>query len=78
MTAMAQSLGAAGEQDFARYTEMLPVARAAYHETFFNKSSGSYGPQQTANVLPLALNLVPAEHVASVVKELLGSLFKVT
>jgi hypothetical protein len=74
MEAMAAALGKS--DDVKMYAAMAVTAKAAYNSAFFNTSVGHYGEEQTANVMPLALGIVPAEHLASVVKQLLDGLAK--
>jgi len=58
----------------AAYAADLAAAPAAYHAVFFNATRGDYGPQQTANMMPLFIGAVPTEHKAGVVKALADSL----
>ena len=58
----------------AEYAAELAAAPAAYHAVFFNATRGDYGPQQTANMMPLFIGAVPVEHEAGVVKTLVAAL----
>eukprot|EP01121_Diplochlamys_sp_Union-15-3_P008766 TRINITY_DN2343_c0_g1_i1.p1 TRINITY_DN2343_c0_g1~~TRINITY_DN2343_c0_g1_i1.p1 ORF type:complete len:716 (+),score=129.67 TRINITY_DN2343_c0_g1_i1:81-2228(+) len=50
------------------YEELAKKMKIVYHEAYFNKSIGCYGPgSQTAQILPLYLDIVPSEHLFMVV-----------
>ena len=74
---MADILGESS--DYIHYTSSHAKLRAAYHEAFFNSTSGSYKGNGThvwqfANLMPLALNITPSEFVPTVLSTLLESI----
>ncbi|MET7335360.1 family 78 glycoside hydrolase catalytic domain [Nonomuraea sp. NPDC005650] len=63
------------EAKASRYEQAAQTIASAYHETFFDRRTGTYrcpnvGYRQTMNVLPLAFGTVPAEHAAKVAQGL--------
>lgn len=62
-------------QDVERYTAMLRAQKEAFHEAFFNSSSGSYvGDFQTAQIMALYFDITPVEHQRSVASALVRSI----
>ncbi|MER7076841.1 alpha-L-rhamnosidase [Saccharopolyspora kobensis] len=62
-----------------RYRAAADVVATAYHQRFFDSGSGTYrvpgvGYRQAVNVLPLAFDAVPAEHVAAVAEGLFADI----
>jgi len=70
--AMATALGLKAQAK--AYQADIAPALASYHSVFFNTTSGTYGHQQTANLMPLVVGAVPTVHVASVVAALVSSI----
>lgn len=76
---LADMAGVLGEsQDHSHYTSVQEKLRVAYHEAFFDPSTGSYRGNGThvwqfANLMPLALNITPSESVSTVLSALLAS-----
>lgn len=69
---MATHLGLSA--DIVKYQNLLVAMKTAYHETYFQSSAGVYqGNSQTANLLPLAMNITPASSIDSVAKSLTAS-----
>ena len=66
--------------DVRRYSELLSLLKAAYHDRYFRSDLGRYwaadaSPNiQSHQVFPLYLGVVPAEHEASVVGALVEAL----
>ncbi len=57
--------------DTARYQKLCADIAAQFHAKYFNAAARAYGNgTQTANALPLALGIVPAEHKAAVLNSL--------
>jgi hypothetical protein len=74
---MADILGESS--DYIHYTSIHAKLRAAYHEAFFNSTTGSYKGNGThvwqfANLMPLALNITPSESVPTVLSTLIASI----
>eukprot|EP00946_MAST-07B_sp_MAST-7B-sp1_P000380 g380.t1 len=72
---MAEALAAAGgagdySKDAAEYTNLLNNLKKAYHKAYFRPKDGNYGPSQTANALPLYLNITPPALIPGVAKSL--------
>ncbi|CAE8647962.1 unnamed protein product [Polarella glacialis] len=61
-------------QEAVRYQTKLATLKAQYHKQYFNTTAGNYGPSQTANLLPLFLDIPPAEVRASVARAFLENL----
>lgn len=69
MSRIAALLGHAADAD--HYTAQAAEIRAAFNQTFFNAETKNYATgSQCANAMPLVLDLVPAEHRAAVVENL--------
>ncbi|MFI6252182.1 family 78 glycoside hydrolase catalytic domain [Streptomyces sp. NPDC051016] len=65
------------EEARSRYESASRALGSAYHAAYFDPASGCYtapvsgvGYRQTMNILPLAFDAVPAEHVATVFRSL--------
>ena len=76
---MADVLGESS--DYIHYTSSHAKLRAAYHEAFFDSTSGSCKGNGThvwqfANLMPLALNITPSEYmyVPNIISQLVLSL----
>lgn len=72
---MAEALATAGvaggySKDATEYNRLLRRLKTAYHKAYFRPQEGNYGPSQTANALPLYLNITPPALVPGVVKAL--------
>ena len=69
LSQMAAALGKAG--DAARYASMADQIKARFHEAFFDPQSNHYaGGSQTANALPLFLDMVPGKVRGNVLRNL--------
>jgi alpha-L-rhamnosidase len=76
---VAAILEALGRPDSEEYRAAARAAAGAYHREFFDPGAGHYraegtGYRQSLNVLPLAFDVVPAEHVESVRASLIDDL----
>lgn len=54
-----------------RYSQLFNDYRARWHNEYYDNSTGSYGPSQTANVLGLYLNAPPSADIQQAVVETL-------
>ena len=52
-------------EDAQFYTRTLARLKSAYHARYWNEKTASYGPSQTANLLPLYLDVPPAENISA-------------
>jgi len=69
-------LSGVGDGRATRYADAAADTAAAYHGAYFDPSSGHYavagvGYRQSLNILPLAFNTVPSDHVESVQQSLI-------
>jgi alpha-L-rhamnosidase len=61
--------------DAARYANLAGNIRVAFNNAFFDSESNNYeGATQTANVLPLAFGLAPAERRSAVLKNVVRAI----
>lgn len=59
------------DDDAGGYERLSAAAAAAFNDRYLDRSAESYGPgTQAANAVPLALELVPAEHTGGVAASL--------
>jgi len=72
MADMAAALGKPA--DAAAYAAQLAALKTRYHAKYFHRLSGTYGKSQTANLLPLYLNITPPALVPGVAAALAASL----
>jgi alpha-L-rhamnosidase len=72
MAELAAELGLVA--DATKYTIEFAAGLTEYHSLFFNRTAGNYGPQQTANTLPLYLGAVPPALSAQVTTALVDSI----
>eukprot|EP00949_MAST-11_sp_MAST-11-sp1_P001865 g1865.t1 len=61
-------------EDAIQYNALFDRLKVAYHDAYFNASEGNYGHSQTANALPLFLNITPPALVPGVARTLAKSL----
>jgi alpha-L-rhamnosidase len=71
---MAEILGEDYAKDASRYKALFLRLKKAYHKVYFRPVEGDYGTSQTANALPLYLNVTPPALVPGVAKALVASL----
>jgi alpha-L-rhamnosidase len=60
-------------EDAASYNATLTKLKAAYHTHYWDDTTKSYGPSQTANLLPLYLDITPAELVEAATEAYVGA-----
>ena len=60
--------------DAAEYTTLLGTLKSRYHAAYFDNKTGLYGTSQTANILPLFLNITPPALVPQVADAVAASL----
>lgn len=73
MSGIAHVLGNAADE--ARYRAQSDAVRAAFNAALFHPESDQYDRgSQTANAMPLALDLVPADHRAAVLANLVSDI----
>lgn len=57
--------------DVIRFEELAAKIRDGFHQRFYDEKNHTYGPgTQTCDVLPLAFDMVPAQHRAAVAEHL--------
>lgn len=61
-------------QDVEKYTNMFANLSHAYHARYWSPQDNSYGPSQTANLLPLYLDIVPPSLYKKVVDAFVASI----
>ena len=62
--------------DVAKYNATLQTLKAAYHKAYWDPSTQSYGASQTANLLPLYLDVTPPALVPAATKAYVGAVTK--
>lgn len=64
---LAAAAGVLGRAEDARiFGELAGEIREAFHREYFDPKAGNYGPTQTANILPLVLDIPPEDVRTSV------------
>ena len=62
--------------DAVKYNATLQTLKAAYHKAYYDPSTKSYGASQTANLLPLFLDITTPDLVPAVAKAYVGAVSK--
>jgi alpha-L-rhamnosidase len=63
-------------EDALQYNATLVKLKKAYHNFWWEPNTKSYGPSQTANLLPLYLDIPPPELVADASAAYVGAVLK--